>query len=69
MTSIEKYTDRQYFLEKVNAHLKKPLGKVNKEKNMLHHMAYHYLAWNKISKTRIRYLKAKLRRVGYGKMR
>jgi len=62
MTSIEKYNDREYLLEKVNAHPEKLLDKANKENSMLRHMAYHYLAWNKICKTRIRYLKAKPRR-------
>ena len=48
--------------ERANYHLEKLLEKANKEKKMLCHMAYHYLAWNKICKTRIRSLKAKLRR-------
>lgn len=48
-------------------HLKKLLEKANKEKKMLCHMAYHYLAWNKICKTRIRNLKAKLKRALWSK--
>lgn len=43
-------------------HLEKLLEKANKEKKMLRHMAYHYLARNKICKARIRTLKAKLRK-------
>ena len=43
-------------------HLEKMLEKANKEKNMLRHMAYHYLARNKVCKARIRTLKAKLRK-------
>ena len=43
-------------------HLEKLLEKANKEKRMFQHMTYHYLARNKICKTRIRSLKAKLRR-------
>jgi len=38
------------------------LEKSNKEKKMLRHMAYHYLARNKICKTRVNMLKAKLKR-------
>ena len=38
------------------------LEKANKEKNMLRHMAYHYLARNKVCKARIRNLKAKLKK-------
>jgi len=49
-------------LERVNVHLEKLLDKANKEKNMLRHMAYHYLARNKICKSRVRSLKAKLGR-------
>lgn len=43
-------------------HLEKMLEKANKEKNMLRHMAYHYLARNKVCKARIRILKAKLKK-------
>ena len=43
-------------------HLEKMLEKANKEKKMLRHMAYHYLARNKVCKARIRTLKAKLRK-------
>jgi len=42
--------------------LEKLFDKGNKEEKMLHHMAYHYLAQNKICKTRIRSLKAKSKR-------
>ena len=60
MTSLEQdiEADRESWLEKVNIHLEKLLDKANKEKNMLRHMAYYYLARNKICKTRIRSLKA-----------
>lgn len=44
-------------------HLEKFLEKENKEKKMLHQMAYHYLTWNKICNARTKRLKAKLRRV------
>ena len=40
----------------------KMLDKANKEKNMLRHIAYHYLARNKVWKVRIRTFKAKLRK-------
>lgn len=64
MTSLEqeKEVDRESWLERVNIHLEKLLDKANKEKNMLRHMDYHYLAQNKICKTRIKSLKAKLKR-------
>lgn len=64
LTSLEQEieADRESWLERVNVHLEKLLDKDNKEKNMLRHMAYHYLARNKICKARIRSLKAKLGR-------
>ena len=49
-------------MERVNIHLEKLLDKANKDKKMLRHVAYHYLARNKICKTRINNLKAKLKR-------
>ena len=54
LTSLEQEieADQESWLERVNIHLEKLLDKANKEKNMLHHMAYHYLARNKICKTR-----------------
>ena len=56
MTSLEQEieADRESWLERVNIHL---------EKKMLCHMAYHYLAQNRICKTRTNDLKAKLKRV------
>ena len=64
LTSLEQEieADRESWLERVNIHLEKLLDKANKEKNMLCHMDYHYLARNKICKTRIKSLKAKLKR-------
>ncbi len=64
MTSLEQEIEanRESWLERVNIHLQKMLEKANKEKKMLHHMAYHYLARNKICKTRVNMLKAKLKR-------
>ena len=49
-------------METVNIDLEKMLEKAHKETKMLHHMAYHYLARNKICKTSINRLKAKLKR-------
>ena len=49
-------------MEKVNIHLEKLLDKANKEKKMLRHMAYHYLTWNNICKTRVKRLKAKAKK-------
>lgn len=65
LTSLDQEieVDRESWLERTNIHLKKLLEKANKLKKMLHHMAYHYLTWNKICKTRVKRLKAKLKRV------
>jgi len=54
--------DRESWLERANMHLEKLLEKSNKEKKKLRHMAFHYFARNKICKTRIMSLKAKLRK-------
>ena len=64
MNSIEQEieNDKESWLEKMNMHLGRLLDNANKEKDMLWHMAYHYLARNKVCKTRIRTLKAKLRK-------
>ena len=52
LTSLEQEieADRESWLERVNIHLNKLLYKANKEKNMLRHVAYHYLAQKKIVK-------------------
>ena len=64
LTPLEQEIDADWesWLERENMHLEKLLEKAKKEKNMLQHMAYHYLARNKICKARIRSLKAKLRK-------
>ena len=64
MTPLEQEieADQESWLERANIHLEELLEKDSKEKKMLHHMAYHYLARNKICKTRINNLKAKLKR-------
>jgi len=49
-------------LERENIDLEKILEKVNREKNMLRHMAHHYLARNKVCKARIRNMKVKLKK-------
>ena len=54
--------DHESWLERVNMHLEKMLEKANREKNMLRHMAYHYLVRNKVCKARIGILKAKLKK-------
>ena len=54
--------NRESWLERTNMHFEILLEKSNKEKKMLRHMAYHYLARNKICKARIRSLTAKLRK-------
>jgi len=64
LTPLEQEIDADWesWLEREIMHLDKLLEKSNKEKNMLRHMAYHYLERNKICKPRIRGLKAKLRK-------
>jgi len=64
MTPLEKEieADQESWLERKNIHLEKFLEKTSKEKRMLHHMAYHYLTQNKICKTKVKRLKAKLKR-------
>jgi len=54
--------DRESWLERANIHLEKLLKKANREKTMLRHMEYHYLARNKSYKARIKKLKAKLKK-------
>ena len=63
MTSLEQEieADQESWLETEKMHLEKLLEKENKEENMLQHMAYHYLARNKICEAGIRCLKAKLK--------
>ena len=64
LTSIEQEieNDKESWVEKINMFLERLLDKANKEKDMLWHMAFHYLARNKVCKARIRTLKAKLRK-------
>lgn len=54
--------DREANLERVNMHLERLLDKADKDLALLRHMAFHYMARNKICKARIRNLKAKLRK-------
>lgn len=63
-TSLEQEinADRESWLERVNIHLERLLEKANKEKNLLRHMAFHYMTRNKVCKVRIRSLKAKLKK-------
>lgn len=46
----------------VNAHLEKFIERVNRDKRILRHLAYHCLTWNKICDARTKRLKAKLRK-------
>ena len=64
LTSLEQKinVDRESWLERVNIHLERFLEKANREKTLLRHMAYHYMARNKVCKARIKSLKAKLKR-------
>ena len=64
LTSLEKEinANRESWLERANIHLERLLEKASKEKNLLRHMAFHYLARKKVCKARIKSLKAKLKR-------
>ena len=63
-TSLEQEinVDQESWLERVNIHLEILLEKANKEKYLLRHMAFHYMARNKVCKARIKNLKAKLKK-------
>lgn len=69
LTPVEQevVNDREIWLERVNIHLEGLLKKSNRDKNMLRHMAYHYLTQNRIGNMRIKHLKARLRRALRGK--
>jgi len=59
--------DREMWLERVNLHLERLIGKANRDKKIRRHMAYHYMARNKICNMRIIKLKARVRTVLEGK--
>ena len=63
-TSLEQEIndDRESWLERVNIHLERLLDKANRDKSLLRHMAFHYMAQNKVCKAQIRNLKAKLKK-------
>ena len=54
--------DQKSWLERTKLHLEKMPEKANNDKNMLRNMAYHYLSRNMVCKTRIKNLKAKLKK-------
>ena len=54
--------DREANLERVNMHLERLLDNSNKDHAFLRHMAFHYMARNKVCKAQIKNLKAKLRK-------
>ena len=64
LTSLEQEINegRETNIERVNMHLERLLEKVDKDHAFLRHMAFHYMAWNKVCKARIRHLKGKLRK-------
>lgn len=61
--------DRETWLERVNIHLEGLLKKANRDKNILWHMAHHYITRNKICNMSIKKLKARLRRALKSKKR
>ena len=54
--------DRESWLERVNIHLEGLLDKADRDKALLIHMDFHYMAQNKVCKARMRNLKAKLKK-------
>ena len=64
LTSLEQEIneDRESNLERINMHLERLLDKADKDHAFLRHMAFHYMARNKVWKARMRNLKAKLRK-------
>ena len=64
LTSLEQEIndDWESWLERVNIHLEGLLKKANRDKALLRHMAFHYMARNKVCKAQIRNLKAKLKK-------
>jgi len=64
LTSLEQEinANQESWPERANIHLERLLEKANKEKTLLRHMAYHYIARNKVCKARIRSLTEKLKK-------
>ena len=58
-TEQEIENDRENWLERISMHLERLIEKANRDKNMLRHMAYHYMTHNKICNIRMRKLKAR----------
>ena len=54
--------DWESWLERVNIRLERLLDKADRDKALMRHMAFHYMARNKVCKVRIRDLKAKLKK-------
>jgi len=71
LTSLEQEIndDQESWLERVNIQLEGLLDKANRDKALLRHMAFHYMARNKVCKARIRNLKAKLKKATKKKKR
>jgi len=63
-TSLERQVneDREANLERVNIYLEKRLNKANRDNALLRHMTMHYRARNLVCKSRIRNLKANLKK-------
>jgi len=64
LTSLEQEIneDQEANLERVNMHLEMLLDKAEKDHALVRHMAFYYMARNKVCKARIKNLKAKLRK-------
>ena len=63
-TSLEQEIndDQESWLERVNIHLEGFVDKADRDKELFRHMAFHYMARNKVCKARIRNIKAKLKK-------
>ena len=59
--SLEVHQEKEYWLNKVNEHLEKLLGKENMHNHLLKHMVHHYQAQNMIAKVKVEQFENKLR--------
>ena len=64
LTSLEQEINEDWEanLKRLKMHLERLLDKADKGHALLKHIAFHYMARNKVCKARIRNLKAKLRK-------
>ena len=63
-TSLEQdiNEDQESNIERVNIHIERLMNKADRDNALLRHMAFHYMAQNKVCEARMRNLKAKLKK-------